>query len=67
LLIVAGYGLPNDVAQQDRLLRHHDLIKTRLDGELILAPLSRDPHKILDLGTGIGLWAIEMGNWCFPA
>jgi ubiquinone/menaquinone biosynthesis C-methylase UbiE len=54
--------LPNDIAQQDRLLRHHDLIKTRLGGRLILAPIQEHPQRILDLGTGIGLWAIEMGK-----
>jgi hypothetical protein len=60
-LMSVGYGLPNDIAQQDRLLRHHDLIKTRLGGRLILAPIQENPQRIIDLGTGIGLWAIEMG------
>lgn len=57
-----GYGLPNDIAQQDRLLRHHDLIKTRLGSKLALAPLPPNPQRVIDLGTGVGLWAIEMGK-----
>jgi methylase of polypeptide subunit release factors len=30
-----------------------------LNNELHLAPIKQDPHKILDLGTGSGIWAID--------
>ena len=32
-----------------------------LDGELHLAPV-KDPKWILDLGTGTGIWAIDMAD-----
>lgn len=34
-----------------------------LDGRLYLAPIDEHPQRILDLGCGTGLWAIEMGEW----
>jgi ribosomal protein L11 methylase PrmA len=30
-----------------------------LDGKLFLAPVGDHPQKIIDLGTGTGIWAIE--------
>ena len=37
-----------------------------LDGKLFLAPIGDHPQRILDLGCGTGLWAIEMGD-LFPS
>lgn len=37
-----------------------------LDGRLYLAPIDEHPQRILDLGCGTGLWAIEMGD-LFPS
>ena len=34
----------------------------RCGGELHLAPIGENPQRILDLGTGTGIWAIDMGN-----
>ena len=45
----------------DRLDLQHHVIKLLLNGELHLAPL-QDPRRVLDVGTGTGLWAIEMGD-----
>jgi hypothetical protein len=28
-------------------------------GKLFFAPICENPHKILDLGTGTGTWAID--------
>ena len=33
-----------------------------MSDQLHLAPIKRDPHKILDLGTGSGIWAIDMAE-----
>lgn len=33
-----------------------------LNDKLHLAPIENRDLKILDLGTGTGIWAIEMGN-----
>jgi methylase of polypeptide subunit release factors len=32
-----------------------------MDGELHLAPLN-DPHRILDVGTGTGIWCIDAAD-----
>lgn len=29
------------------------------DGRLFYAPIDPNPQKVIDLGTGTGLWAIE--------
>jgi ubiquinone/menaquinone biosynthesis C-methylase UbiE len=55
------YAFPNDEDELDRMDLENHLWKLLLDGATHLAPL-RDPHKILDLGTGTGIWAIDMAQ-----
>jgi hypothetical protein len=52
--------LPNDEGEQDRLDISHHVLRLALNGELFAAPLD-DPKRILDIWTGTGIWAIEMG------
>lgn len=60
------YLLPNDEAEQDRLDITHHIFRLCLQGDLCLAQSSlRDPKRILDVGTGTGIWAMEMGD-LFP-
>ena len=33
-----------------------------LDGQLHKAPIGDTPHRILDVGTGTGIWAIDMAD-----
>jgi ubiquinone/menaquinone biosynthesis C-methylase UbiE len=33
-----------------------------MNNQLHLAPIKADPHRILDLGTGSGIWAIDMAD-----
>jgi ubiquinone/menaquinone biosynthesis C-methylase UbiE len=33
-----------------------------MSDQLHLAPIKHDPHRILDLGTGSGIWAIDMAD-----
>ena len=33
-----------------------------MNNQLHLAPIDSHPHKILDLGTGSGIWAIDMAD-----
>jgi metalloendopeptidase OMA1, mitochondrial len=42
----------------------YEIIKMVMDGRLHLAPFTqrRQPGKVLDIATGTGLWAIEMGD-----
>lgn len=41
-------------------LEHH-IFLLLLDGELHLAPV-KTPQRILDLGTGTGIWAIDVAD-----
>jgi len=56
------YIMPNDEEERDRLDIHHHISLLNLGGELYLAPIGDHPNRILDLGTGTGLWAIDMGD-----
>ena len=47
--------------EQNRLDLHHEIFLEMLEGKLHLAPLE-NPHNILDLGTGTGIWAIDMAD-----
>ncbi|KUJ06936.1 S-adenosyl-L-methionine-dependent methyltransferase [Mollisia scopiformis] len=53
-----NYQLPNDEMEQNRLDLQHHLFHLTFDGKLALAPIS-NPHVVLDMGTGTGIWAME--------
>ncbi|KAK3680434.1 S-adenosyl-L-methionine-dependent methyltransferase [Podospora appendiculata] len=54
------YFMPNDIPEQERLDLQHS-IALRLFGSLALAPI-KDPKRVLDIGTGTGIWAIEFAT-----
>jgi len=57
------YALPNDEREQDRLTLVHDLFKELVNGALYRAPIiPTEMHRILDFGTGTGIWAAEMAD-----
>ncbi|KAF5490165.1 Secondary metabolism regulator LAE1 [Colletotrichum fructicola] len=56
------YPMPNDETEQDREDMKHTMFLELLDGDLFLAPIGDDPQKIIDIGTGTGKWAIEVGD-----
>ncbi|KAL7270647.1 hypothetical protein RUND412_006641 [Rhizina undulata] len=58
------YVLPNDEAEQDRLDLMHHCCLLALHGELFIAPVGANwqPQKILDIGTGSGIWAIDIAE-----
>jgi hypothetical protein len=60
------YGLPVDGREQERLEIQHTKYLELLNGQLFLAPISATPRRILDLGTGIGSWAIDVAD-TYPA
>ncbi|EWC47305.1 hypothetical protein DRE_03424 [Drechslerella stenobrocha 248] len=53
--------VPNDDIQQEQLDLMHHVFTLRLGGKLYLAPLNK-PQKIMDVGTGTGIWAIQMAE-----
>ena len=58
------YVFPNDEPEQDRMDIQHEMYKRAVSGRLHLAPLPSDmkDRRILDLGTGTGIWCVEMGE-----
>lgn len=57
-----SYYLPNDEDENDRLDLFHHCLTLRCEGKLHYAPIGDNPQRMLDLGTGTGIWAIEMGK-----
>ncbi|KAL2012844.1 hypothetical protein VTN00DRAFT_369 [Thermoascus crustaceus] len=56
------YVLPNDEQEQDRLDLSHHIYKMLLGGELYLSPIGKNPQRVLDIGTGTGIWAIDFAD-----
>ncbi|KAG4427827.1 hypothetical protein IFR05_016691, partial [Cadophora sp. M221] len=55
------YWGPNDETSSElQDLAHHMYLMT-LEGHLHLAPIN-NPQNVLDIGTGTGIWAIEMAD-----
>jgi len=56
------YPMPNDDEEMERENIKHLMLMELLGGELYRAPIGDNPQSILDVGTGSGAWAIEMGD-----
>ncbi|KAL1870015.1 hypothetical protein VTK73DRAFT_2824 [Phialemonium thermophilum] len=59
------YNFPNDDVEQEREDMKHAMVKM-LCQTLHFAPIGDRPQQILDIGTGTGIWAIEMADQ-FPS
>ncbi|KAH7025976.1 tam domain protein [Microdochium trichocladiopsis] len=59
-----SYHYPNDVQEQDRLEWQYICLKEVLSQRNYLSPWSEDnpPRRILEVGTGTGIWALEMAT-----
>ncbi|KAL7949491.1 S-adenosyl-L-methionine-dependent methyltransferase [Trichoderma barbatum] len=55
------YQFPNDEPEQEREDMKHAMVLHLCQGNLHYAPLD-NPQNILDIGTGTGIWAIDMGD-----
>jgi methylase of polypeptide subunit release factors len=62
-MMMTAYNFPNDEKEQDRLDLNHHLCLLLLDDELHFTKLPEDKSiRILDVGTGTGIWAMDMGD-----
>ncbi|KAF2452464.1 putative methyltransferase [Lineolata rhizophorae] len=57
-----AYWGPNDEKAQDNLDLFHHIFSLTLDGRLFLAPVGPNPQRVLDLGTGTGIWAMDFAD-----
>ncbi|KAF6816530.1 methyltransferase domain-containing protein [Colletotrichum sojae] len=55
------YHFPNDDPEQEREFMKHVVMTHLLGNKLHRAPLV-NPQQVLDIGTGTGVWAIDMGD-----
>lgn len=53
--------MPNDSAEHERLELQHRAMFLAAGGQLFYAPVAK-PQNVLDLGTGIGIWAIDVAD-----
>ncbi|KAH7357171.1 S-adenosyl-L-methionine-dependent methyltransferase [Rhexocercosporidium sp. MPI-PUGE-AT-0058] len=58
------YLFPNDEQENDRLDLQHHLLYLTFKGKLFTAPIPKDQqlHRVLDVGTGTGIWAIDFAD-----
>lgn len=56
------YVLPNDDQEQDRQDLLHHVRNLVLNGALFRAPLGSNIQRVLDIGTGTGIWAIDFAD-----
>ncbi|TQV93396.1 hypothetical protein V2A60_010191 [Cordyceps javanica] len=61
-----AYNFPNDDVEQEREDMKHAMVKLLCGQKLFFAPIGDNPQQILDIGTGTGIWVIEMGDQ-FPS
>ncbi|KAM5346559.1 hypothetical protein ACJ41O_009564 [Fusarium nematophilum] len=57
-----AYNFPNDDVEQEREDMKHAMVKLLCNQKLHFAPIGEHPQEVLDIGTGTGIWAIEMGD-----
>jgi len=63
LQMTSTYSLPHAKKGVDvRLILQHETFRQILDGRLLNAPVAEPVGRVLDLGTGSGVWAAEFAT-----
>ncbi|OJJ49610.1 hypothetical protein ASPZODRAFT_128096 [Penicilliopsis zonata CBS 506.65] len=57
-----SYLFPNDKEEQERLNINHHIYYRALNNRLFLAPITLAGKRVLDVGTGTGIWAMELAH-----
>ncbi|RSL68612.1 hypothetical protein CEP54_002646 [Fusarium duplospermum] len=57
-----AYVFPNDETENERLDIQHHLFALTFEGRLHAAPLTQPLRRVLDAGTGTGIWAIDFAD-----
>lgn len=55
------YMLPNDQGEQERMNLHYHALRETFSDKLFFAPIEM-PTGILDVGTGTGIWAMDVAD-----
>ncbi|KAJ6525726.1 S-adenosyl-L-methionine-dependent methyltransferase [Mycena capillaripes] len=62
------YALPTDGVERQRLLLQHYTLKSLFENRLLHAPVSLDQSdKVLEIGTGPGLWIMDLATTLDPS
>jgi SAM-dependent methyltransferase len=61
-----SYGMPIDEDEMDRMDLQHRKYELVIGDKHFLAPIGPTPQRILDLGTGTGIWALDVADM-FPS
>ncbi|GKU09277.1 unnamed protein product [Fusarium langsethiae] len=56
------YWAPNDDKHVEAFDVAHEWLTMMLDDKLYVPPIGENPQRILDIGTGTGIWAIDMAD-----
>ncbi|KAF7557754.1 hypothetical protein G7Z17_g366 [Cylindrodendrum hubeiense] len=56
------YWAPNDEQQNEGLDISHNVLLMNLENKLFVAPIGDNPARVLDVGTGTGIWAIDFAD-----